>query len=150
MEQERVNPRPGRNIGIMLLLVTLATVAGYAGYLLGIKNSPNQKTAEPMAVNSNSLKLGPESIIQNQQATAVGTITGVQNKFVRVKADNGESTLLRLGPQFYVYTPDATSSASPPKSSQSEQDIIPDRKAIVTLTLSGTEYVVTSINYLPK
>src|SRR5258706_5151438 len=98
-----------RTSSLIILSLIIAAISAYLGYAYGAQKA-NIKTPTGTYAGP-QLKIGPSSIIQNQQATAIGIITSVQKGLVTVKADNSDTTILKLAPNFADYVPVATASA---------------------------------------
>lgn len=129
----------------ILPIVILTLLAGYVGYLLG----SNQKSAASQNLPTRSI--GPSSLIKNQQALAVGTITKKTDTTLTLRADDNQEISFPLSfSTLAIYEPKESTSSAQTEYSSSKNKIKTNEKALVTLELQGDQYKVVAISYLPK
>lgn len=151
MEESYKNSKNKSNntLGLILIILMVAALSSYLGYWTG----SNKQNIVPIVSTGNSpvvtQSLGPRSIIQSQQATAMGEIVSKSPISIIVKGPDGNTATFNLSKSLTVFLPSATTSAKPSQTLTRVEDIQTNRKAIITLTLQGTDYLVTNIQYLP-
>ena len=123
-----------------------AVGASWISYNSGLEMG--QKISTDTKVLASSSRIGPQSIVKNQNALAVGVITESKDNSITVQADNGEQTTFKLSSKIIIYTI-STSSAKPAPPSSNVSDIRINEKALIDLQLQGEDYLVTNISYMP-
>lgn len=145
MEEEK--PRSSKmssRFGLILLAVAL--VFSGLGFMIGsAKGMPKtQQFSGPLAAT----KVGQNSVIKSQFATAIGTITKADGNSLTMQASGGDTETFKLSPQLQVYQPIVASSSAKTQASTNPSDIQLNKQTVVGLTWNGTEYLVTSVTYL--
>jgi len=124
------------------------------GYISGIFLPIIQPKIHILPSNNDKVNyaIGPSSIVTSQQANAMGVIVSANDKSVRVKGSDGQIAEFELSPDYTVtVSRQATSSAklvsAVPLQTANSQGIYLNQKAILSLTLKNSQYLVTNINY---
>ncbi len=130
----------------LIAVSAVAVVLAYGSYMTGF-NQAKVTLPKPSVPEVKAGKIGPDSIVKSQQALAVGEVTAKNTDSITVKGDDGKTSSFKLSPSVTVATISTGSATAKP---QDRTAIVTNQKALVTLDLQGSDYLVTNITYIPK
>src|SRR5258708_3134437 len=133
----------------VLILLTLATMGGY---YFGFHSSLSQTSFNrTITTTTPSLKAGPDSVVKNQFATAMGEITKADSTNVTLKGADGKQVTYSYSPTSWVHRAikdlSATPSAFPPAtpSSISRAQVKIGDRVTIFLELKNNQYLINSL-----
>lgn len=123
-----------------LVIIVIAFLVGILVDRSMLQKNPNVTNQQP-AVSKNSL-------FQTQSATLQGKITKVSDNNITVENDKGEFGTFTASPRMVIYK--FNSGSRQATSSSDLKSIEQNQTVILTLTLSGNDYQIASISYIPS
>jgi hypothetical protein len=136
-----------RSIGLVIIVVVVALVAGAIGYGVGANRKTSSPAPSTLQTQLPSTKVGPDSLITTQEATAVGKITKADSNSITMQSDDNKVTGFKLGSKVNIYPASASSSAAV-KVSNDPKSIVLNKKYQVHLFMVNGEFVATTIQAL--
>ncbi len=129
-----------------LVSVVLIVAAAVLGFLFGVA-SGSKSAYVPAAAPANQSTISQNAIFKSQSAIFQGVITQVSGRTLAVKSDSGQTATFPVAANAVIYKFNGT---SPQASSSSDLKTIDlNKQALVQLILTGNQYQVSSISYLP-
>ncbi len=132
-----------------LVSVVLIVAAAVLGFLFGTASAgkTNYSMAPAPAGSQQQSVVSQNPIFKSQSAIFQGVITQVSGKNLLVRDDKGATATLPVSSKLVIYKFNGTSPQASASSDLKSIDL--NKQVLVMLELSGSQYQVTSVSYLP-
>lgn len=127
----------------LLAIIVLISVSAVSGFLVG--RASNTQSLTPTTVKTEAPK--QNTIFTTQTATVQGKITNVSGSKVSVANEKNQTGEFTLSPKVVIYK--FAPGSSQATASQDVNSIETQKNVLVTLELSGNQYQITQISFLP-